>query len=96
MAETFDHRVCTEQVSGRLGISSRSLRDRVHDQCGTSPAKFLRRVRLQRVRSALLAANAGITVTDVAVSLGFYQLGRFARLYRDQFGELPSETLRRR
>jgi transcriptional regulator GlxA family with amidase domain len=35
------------------------------------------------------------TVTDVAMSLGFPELGRFAVLYRESFGETPSDTKRR-
>ncbi|MED8017168.1 hypothetical protein, partial [Pseudomonas aeruginosa] len=30
------------------------------------------------------------------LDFGFAHLGRFAEQYRRQFGELPSETLRRR
>ncbi|MBM4480658.1 helix-turn-helix domain-containing protein [Rhodococcus hoagii] len=36
-----------------------------------------------------------VTVTDVAASWGFYNLGRFSSLYREVYGESPSETLRR-
>jgi AraC-like DNA-binding protein len=34
-------------------------------------------------------------VHDVATRWGFWNLGEFAADYRRQFGELPSETLRR-
>jgi transcriptional regulator GlxA family with amidase domain len=35
-----------------------------------------------------------LTVTGVATEHGFYQLGRFAAIYRETFGEAPSDTLR--
>ncbi|MBE1043174.1 helix-turn-helix domain-containing protein, partial [Escherichia coli] len=35
-------------------------------------------------------------LTELALDFGFAHLGRFAEQYRRQFGELPSETLRRR
>ncbi len=34
-------------------------------------------------------------VTRVAMSLGFGHTGRFALLYRQAFGETPSQSLRR-
>jgi transcriptional regulator GlxA family with amidase domain len=56
--------------------------------------KYLRNVRLDRVRHELLERAPGIGVTEVAHRWGFMQLGRFANAYQQRFGELPSETLR--
>jgi AraC family transcriptional regulator, ethanolamine operon transcriptional activator len=49
--------------------------------------------RLHHAREAL-RATASATVTQIAVALGFSDLGRFARDYQDLFGELPSATLK--
>jgi AraC-like DNA-binding protein len=54
----------------------------------------MRLARLREVRRALTERDAPVTVTDVAVRFGFYELGRFAAAYRQAFGEVPSETLR--
>ena len=59
---------------------------------GTNPASYLRAVRLDRVRKDLLHAGS---VTDAATRWGFWHFGHFSNDYREQFGELPSETLRR-
>jgi AraC family ethanolamine operon transcriptional activator len=61
---------------------------------GVSPARYLRMRRLHQARDALRATASG-TVTQIAVAVGFSDLGRFARDYRDLFGELPSATLKR-
>jgi transcriptional regulator GlxA family with amidase domain len=63
---------------------------------GTSPAHFIRMKRLSQCRERLLDREfAPPLVKDVALAFGFHEMGRFARYYRETFGELPSETLQR-
>jgi transcriptional regulator GlxA family with amidase domain len=51
---------------------------------------------LHQARRALLAATQGsTTVSTVALDCGFWHFGDFSRAYRECFGELPSDTLRR-
>ena len=62
---------------------------------GTTPSRFLRTLRLNLARGALLAEDSGCkTVTEIVTRFGFRELGRFAVAYRMAFGESPSETLR--
>lgn len=79
------------------GVSERTLEYAFRDVMGLTPLAFLTRLRLHRVRLALLsAAPKSTTVTTVAQHWGFGHLGEFARAYKDLFGELPSQTLTRR
>ncbi len=81
-------------LAGAVGVSERSLYEAFRRRFGVSPAAYLRRERLERVRAELLAGpDAGIA--DVAARHGFGHPGRFAAAYRARFGELPSETVRR-
>lgn len=58
--------------------------------------EILIRLRLHRVRKGLLAGtHATATVAAEALKWGFWHFGDFSRAYKDCFGELPSETLRR-
>jgi len=78
------------------GVSERSLEYAFKEIMGMTPVAYLTRVRLHRVRQALLAATPGsTTVSAEALNGGFWHFGEFSRAYRDCFGELPSETLRR-
>lgn len=80
-----------------VGVSARSLQLGFRDYLGTTPLEHLRMVRLARARNDLLAADPkGKSVTEIAYRWGFGHLARFAGYYKHRYGELPSETLRRR
>ncbi|MEU6139759.1 AraC family transcriptional regulator [Streptomyces sp. NPDC047081] len=76
-------------------VSLRSLQEAFRKHVGMSPMAYVNEVRLQRVRGQLRASVPGsTTVAHVAYQWGFAHLGRFARRYRERFGESPSQTLR--
>jgi AraC-like DNA-binding protein len=78
------------------GVSERTLEYAFKATMGLTPMNYLARVRLHRVRQALLSATDGsTTVSAEALNWGFWHFGEFSRAYRECFGELPSETLRR-
>ena len=57
---------------------------------------FIDRERLNRVRMELLHSDAtAVTVAEIAASWGFHEASAFSRRFRRQFGETPSEVLRR-
>jgi transcriptional regulator GlxA family with amidase domain len=78
------------------GVTPRTLARAFRAVHGTTPVRHLHVLRLSEARQTLLAKGAGrSSVTEVATRFGFRELGRFAGEYRAQFGESPSETLRR-
>jgi AraC family ethanolamine operon transcriptional activator len=62
---------------------------------GMTPKAMMTAMRLAGARRALLHPDATTTVTAVALRWGFVELGRFSVQYRQRYGEMPSETLRR-
>ncbi|WP_295443856.1 helix-turn-helix domain-containing protein [uncultured Thiodictyon sp.] len=83
-------------LCAEVEVSQRTLEYAFQERLGTSPMEFIRRLRLHAARRALLAApRGGVTVAQIAMTFGFYQLGRFSADYRSLFGELPSATLTR-
>ena len=61
-----------------------------------TPYSYVQRLRLHRIRHELVSdAERCCTITTVANQWGISELGRFAARYRDLFGELPSDTLKR-
>lgn len=82
-------------LSLMVGVSERTLRAAFQDVIGTSPKRYAITLRLSAARAALSNADPETTtVTDIATTFGFYELGRFAGRYRHTFGEVPSQTLR--
>ena len=86
--------VTMAELSRLAGASERTLRAAFRDVIGLSPKQYAIAQRLQAAHAALCAADpTTTTVTDIATTYGFYELGRFAGRYRSAFGEVPSRTL---
>ena len=83
-------------ISRAVGVSERTLRNAFRRTHGLSPKQYDLRERLRAVRQALCDVSSSDTVTTVASQYGFFELGRFAGLYKHAFGESPSQTLRSR
>ncbi|MBF4161417.1 AraC family transcriptional regulator [Nocardioides acrostichi] len=80
--------------AAETGVSARTLQAAFQRELGMPPLERLRRIRLERARADLLAADGSTSsVTDIAARWGFFHLGRFAASYRDAYQELPSQTL---
>ena len=95
MAQSGDRLYVTDLCKA-VAVSERTLEYAFKEITGLSPVTYLARLRLHRVRQALLAARHGsTTVTAEAINWGFWHFGEFSRAYKECFGELPSETLRR-
>jgi AraC-like DNA-binding protein len=84
------------EICAAVGASESTLRICCETHLGMGPTRYLWLRRMQLARRALtLADPAMTTVTQVAISHGFWELGRFAVSYRSLFGESPSTSLRR-
>jgi AraC-like DNA-binding protein len=84
-----------ETLAAAAGVRPRTLENHFKLFLNTTPLGWVRRMRLSLARQRLLDARGTATVTDIALASGFSQLSRFALQYREHFGELPSQTLRR-
>jgi transcriptional regulator GlxA family with amidase domain len=76
-------------------VPGRTLIQHFRDFKRTSPVRYLRTARYEKVREALRQADHEESITEIAGRWGFSHMGRFAVEYRKRFGEPPSQTLRR-
>jgi transcriptional regulator GlxA family with amidase domain len=84
---------------GRLckvaGVGERALQKSFESRRGMSPMRFVTERRLAEARRLLTQVGGRDDVTSIALGMGFNHTGRFAALYRQAFGESPSQSLRR-
>ncbi len=86
-----------EDVCRETGVGLRRMQRAFSCYFQMSPYRYITKARLDRTRRALLAGDPALhSVTETAVDHGFSHLGRFSKVYRDAFGESPSQTLARR
>jgi AraC-like DNA-binding protein len=96
LSHTSDH-LYVSDLCRVAAVSERSLECALKEVMGLTPMAYILRLRLHRVREALLRATQGATtVSAEALNWGFWHFGEFSRAYKACFNELPSETLRRK
>ncbi|MFJ3054979.1 helix-turn-helix domain-containing protein [Herbaspirillum sp. NPDC087042] len=95
MLANLDTPMSILEVCNQVGASRRKLEYCFQEVLGTTPVAYLRAIRLNGVRRALLTARQGERIYDIAVRWGFWHFSQFSNDYKRQFGELPSHTLAR-
>lgn len=94
VSQPLNHTMSVDDLCAELHVTRRTLQNHFHSVVGDSPADFLKAVRMNACRRKLREGGAA-TVQDVAAQWGFFHMGHFSHDYKQMFGELPSQTLRR-
>jgi AraC-like DNA-binding protein len=96
--EDNKHRAITvKELENLTGYCRRTLENYFNHGLGVGPKKYVTQTRLETIREILEKnVDPGKTVTDIAADWGYYNLSYFTKLYREQFGETPARTLRRK
>ncbi|HMN58962.1 MAG TPA: response regulator, partial [Anaerolinea sp.] len=81
-------------VAAHVGVSERHLSRCFQQEVGLTPMTYLNRFRV-KVARALLDAGA-MSITDVALEVGFSTGGYFTRVFRDEMGVSPRAYLQSR
>ena len=84
-----------EALCTMVGASWATLQRAFAEEFGVTPSSYIKSRRLAAVQAELIEAGANGVISDIANRWGFWHMGSFASDYKKQFGELPSETLRR-
>jgi signal transduction histidine kinase/ligand-binding sensor domain-containing protein/AraC-like DNA-binding protein len=79
----------TEDFAREVGMSRSNLHLKLKALTNQSTHEFLRTMRLKRA-AQLLKKSAG-NVTEIAYAVGFTNPSHFSKIFRQQFGQTPSE-----
>lgn len=91
-----DRDLTVSDIAEAACVTPRTVQMAFRRHLDTTPLAHLRRVRLDHAHRQLRAADPRrTTVREVALRWGFADGSRFAASYRAEFGESPSQTLRR-
>lgn len=91
-----DAHVTVSELAKNADVSERTIRSAFNEYFGVGPIRYLYLRRLNQIHRALSTAEPdATTVTKILSEYGEWDFGRFAANYRNMFGKLPSETLRR-
>ncbi|MNF24802.1 HTH-type transcriptional regulator YesS [compost metagenome] len=81
-----------EDLCEHLQMSRRGLHSAFIQVVGVNPCTYIRQIRLHEARKDII--NGAPSVSEAAMRWGFWHFGMFSQYYKNQFGELPSETHR--
>ncbi|PSL12873.1 helix-turn-helix protein [Marinobacterium halophilum] len=90
----IEHPLNVSDLVKIAGCSRRSLETGFQQFIGCSPARYILQQKLELAHQRLQQAQG--SVSDVVYQCGFNHLSHFTRLYKDYYGETPSQTLRQR
>lgn len=89
-------RVTLADMERRSGRTARTLQLAFQKRYGVGPMRWVREQRLDLIHAELLAAPADATVRQIVAACGMPRMATLVKEYAARFGELPSDTLRRR
>lgn len=90
-------KVTIASLAEEYDVSEQTLQNAFKSLFGFTPNKFLRNLKLNHVRKALIeAAPENNAIVHIAKRWGFTHMGHFSRYFTDLFGENPSVTLNRK
>ncbi|MCS7301668.1 MAG: helix-turn-helix domain-containing protein [Fimbriimonadales bacterium] len=76
-----------QKVSERLCVSPRQCQRLFRVAMGCSPSEYLTELRLRR--AATLLASTSLSVSEIALEVGYLSLSHFSRVFRERFGKTP-------
>jgi AraC family ethanolamine operon transcriptional activator len=94
--ENLTELTSVHQICEKTEVPERTVRRLIRKSYSLSPKKYLNTLRLNEVRKGLKNNAEFSNVMQIASDYNFWHMGQFTRDYKKLFGELPTETLKKR
>ena len=78
-----------------LGYSKTFINNRLQALCGSSIGQFMKNYRLDVSKETIEKGNRQVSVTDLAFAVGFSDPKYFSRCFKERFGILPRELMKK-
>ncbi|EJW98036.1 two component system sensor histidine kinase/response regulator hybrid [gut metagenome] len=88
-----DSELNVEELGRDMGMSRVQLYRKLKSLTNYSPNELLRQMRLKKAASLL--ASSELSVAEIAYEVGFSSPSYFTKCYKEQFGESPTDFLKR-
>jgi PAS domain S-box-containing protein len=89
----WSEQISLSELGRKYDVSTRTIYNYFAAE-GTTPYRYIKNIRLRHARHMLQHSSESTTVTSVALKCGFSNMGHFAKDYRVEFGEAPSQSLK--
>lgn len=93
-AKLGDSNLNVEDLGKDMGLSRVQLYRKIKSLTNYSPNELLRIARLKKAASLL--ASSDMTVAEIGYEVGFSSPSYFTKCYKEQFGESPTDFLKRK
>lgn len=93
LTEDISKHISMREIALRLNTSESSLKNYFYAMFGMSVSKYMKKERLKKA-SALLTETR-LPISDIAVNCGFSNQGRFAKIFKEEYGNFPLEYRRK-
>lgn len=93
-AKMSDSGLNVEDLGKDMGLSRVQLYRKIKSLTSYSPNELLRIARLKKASSLL--ASSDMTIAEVGYEVGFSSPSYFAKCYKEEFGESPTDFLKRK
>ena len=81
-------------LTDTMAMSRASLYNKVKQITGLGVNEYINRLRIER--SVYLLANTNLSISEISYEVGFSSPSYFTKCYKEQFGESPTDFLKRK
>ncbi len=83
----YDHPITRAELAGAVALTERYLTHCFREELGITPIEYLNRYRISRAK--VLLERGALSITEIAMAVGFSDSSYFSRVFRQETGMAP-------